>query len=511
MPLIKDSTLAELEKEIGKQTPNSDSGIPIDSLMPRPLPDELPPVNKFNPVELLPESIRDYVSDIANRQQCPIDFVGVTSVCSLSAVTGNKVVIRPKQNDDWEVVPTQWGGVIGRPSMMKTPAMKSGVSPLYRMEDERKQAYESAVNSYKAELAIREIEQKQVKDNARKLIKDDKRDQALQELEKFEASEERPPNRCRLIINDATVEKVGELLNENPNGLFLVRDEIAGLIAKLRGEDAQSERAFYLECFDGNGRFVYDRIGRGTIDIDNCTLSMLGGIQPSKLAPLVRGAVNGQEDDGLIQRFQLAVWPDDEKTWKWIDRAPDKDTLDRYRHVFEELDQLQAPQGTYLRFSLEAQPLFIEWMKELQTEARSGELHPAFESHLMKMPKTIAGLALLFELVDGGRQEVGPLATARALEWADYLRSHANRVYSLVSNAGVIGAKIILKRRPKLPKLFTSRDIQRKGWAGLTTHSDVQDAIDLLLEHRWIFAELIDTTEQGGRPSIRYTWNVRGV
>ncbi len=511
MPLVTDTSMVDLEDKIGEQMPNSNSGMSMYSLTPIPLPNELPPVNKFNPVELLPESIRAYVSDIANRQQCPIDFVGVTSVCSLSAIIGNKVVIRPKQNDDWEVVPTQWGGIIGRPSMMKTPAMKSGVSPLHRMEDERKQAYESALNSYKAELAIREIEQKQVKDNARKLIKDDKRDLALQELEKFEAAEEHQPNRHRLIINDATVEKVGELLNENLNGLFLVRDEIAGLIAKLRGEDAQSERAFYLECFDGNGRFVYDRIGRGTIDIANCTLFILGGIQPSKLAPLVRGAVNGQEDDGLIQRFQLAVWPDDEKTWKWIDRAPNKDTLDRYRYVFEELDQLEAPQGTYLRFSPDAQPLFIEWMEELQTEARSGELHPAFESHLMKMPKTIAGLALLFELIDGGRQEVGPLATARALEWADYLRSHANRVYSLVSNAGVIGAKIILNRESKLPNLFTSRDIQRKGWAGLATHSDVQDAIDLLLEHRWIFAEPIDTTKQGGRPSIRYTWNVREV
>lgn len=25
-------------------------------------------------------------------------------------------------------------------------------------------------------------------------------------------------------------------------------------------------------------------------------------------------------DDGLIQRFQLAIWPDDVGSWEWIDR-----------------------------------------------------------------------------------------------------------------------------------------------------------------------------------------------
>ena len=97
----------------------------------------------------------------------------------------------------------------------------------------------------------------------------------------------------RLVVNDATVEKLGELLNENPNGLLLIRDELPGWLAKMESDEYQSDRAFYLEAFNGDGRFTYDRIGRGTIAIENCTLSIIGGIQPSRLAPLVRGAVSG--------------------------------------------------------------------------------------------------------------------------------------------------------------------------------------------------------------------------
>jgi hypothetical protein len=52
---------------------------------------------------------------------------------------------------------------------------------------------------------------------------------------------------CRLVVNDSSVEKLGELLNENPNGLTLVRDELSGWLGKLSKEEFQSERAFYLE------------------------------------------------------------------------------------------------------------------------------------------------------------------------------------------------------------------------------------------------------------------------
>ena len=61
------------------------------------------------------------------------------------------------------------------------------------------------------------------------------------------------PFRKRLVVNDATIEKLGELLKENPNGLILVRDELSGWLAKLNKEEYQTDRAFYLECFDGNG------------------------------------------------------------------------------------------------------------------------------------------------------------------------------------------------------------------------------------------------------------------
>ncbi len=67
------------------------------------------------------------------------------------------------------------------------------------------------------------------------------------------------------IVNDVSVEKLGELLKENPRGLLMVRDELAGFLANLERKEYQSDRAFYLTAFNGDDQFTYDRIERGTI------------------------------------------------------------------------------------------------------------------------------------------------------------------------------------------------------------------------------------------------------
>lgn len=74
------------------------------------------------------------------------------------------------------------------------------------------------------------------------------------------------------------VEKFGEFLNENLNGMILIRDELVGFFSKFLKEDSVMERVFYFECFDGFGCFIYDCIGRGIVVIDNVMMSLIGGI-----------------------------------------------------------------------------------------------------------------------------------------------------------------------------------------------------------------------------------------
>ncbi|MCQ4323073.1 DUF3987 domain-containing protein, partial [Stutzerimonas stutzeri] len=169
--------------------------------------------------ELLPKELRYFVRDVADRTQCPPDFVAVALVVGISAVVGRKFSIHPKQHDDWEVVPNQWGCIIGRPSAMKSPAMKQALRPLAALEAKEREKHKEAMTEHKAAGEMLELERKSAKDKAKKLMTNGDKAGALAELTRY-ADDLPPPVPRRYIVNDATVEKLGELLNENPNGLL---------------------------------------------------------------------------------------------------------------------------------------------------------------------------------------------------------------------------------------------------------------------------------------------------
>lgn len=58
---------------------------------PSPLHDPLPKVAAFN-ASLLPEVLRAWVMDIANRMQCPPDYPAVAALVALSSLIGAKAV-----------------------------------------------------------------------------------------------------------------------------------------------------------------------------------------------------------------------------------------------------------------------------------------------------------------------------------------------------------------------------------------------------------------------------------
>jgi hypothetical protein len=113
-----------------------------------------------------------------------------------------------------------------------------------------------------------------------------------------------PAKPARCVINDATPEKVAEVLSRDPSGSLMVHDELAGWLAGFERYNAgQSPRAFYLSCWNG-GPFLKDRVGKGNRDpdaeirVDNLALGVLGGIQPDRLADF-----RDLTSDGLLQRF----------------------------------------------------------------------------------------------------------------------------------------------------------------------------------------------------------------
>lgn len=491
---------------------------------PQPLPAGLPPVAAFDSA-LLPGTLQPWVEDICERVQCAPDYVGVAVMTGLGSVIGRKLGIRPQTQTDWTVTPNQWGLVVGRPGVLKSPGMEAGISPLKRLAAEASKAHEAEMADYKARATLFKLQQESAAaDVKKKLAKGGATEMEL--ICALQIDEPDLPALRRYIANDTTAAALGELHRQNPNGLLVYRDELVSLLKALDREDNAEARGFYLTAWNGDSAYTFDRIGRGfNLHIPAVCLSLLGSTQPGRIADYIRQAVRGGSgDDGLIQRFGLLVWPDNGGDWKNVDRWPDNAAKNEAFRVFDQLDRFEpttigAAQDTdyngepdglpYLRFDEGGHGLFLEWRTDLEAKLRSGDLHPAMESHLAKYRKLVPGLALILHLADGGTGPVSERATLQALAWAEYLETHAYRAYASVTTPEISAAKAIIQRLRKgdLARSFSSRDVWRPGWAMLSDREQVADALRLLADLDWISETRKET---GGRAATVYTANPGG-
>lgn len=326
------------------------------------------------------------------------------------------------------------------------------------------------------------------------------------------------PIRKRYRTNDSTIEKLGELLNENQRGILTFRDELIGLLTSWDREDRRQDRAFYLEAWNGSGSFTTDRVGRGTIDIPNCCVSILGGIQPSKLLGYLQQAINDISNDGMIQRFQLLVYPDEPQHWKLVDQWPDKaakDTAWQIIKTLAEMDFLKAGADLmddevipFFRFSSGGQAVFNEWLTELEAKIRQDDF-PLMIEHLAKFRSLMPSLALIFHVVDiAGGKPPGPITEEAALmaaEWCEYLESHARRIYSIAGDVSVKAAvELTMKiKTGKIKDGFSLRDIYRNCWHLLDTKGKVEAACRELIETGWLHSESVEVSSRGSKEIFR--------
>jgi putative DNA primase/helicase len=480
-------------------------------LKPKPQPQPLPSltrptVESFRPA-LLPEMLCRFVYDVAQRMSSPPDFVAIGMLIALGAALGNKLTMRPKAFDPFSLPANLWGGIIGDPSQKKTPSLSAAMAPLAELDSELKTSNSQILKDHSIELERHKLKIEIKKKEARK-------DGAYSFEPPIEP--EQPPQ-PRLVVNNATSEKLGEIATDSPGGVLLFRDELAGWMAELERSGREGERAFFLEGWNGLGSYTFDRIGRGTLTVETLCLSILGGIQPGPFSSLLKAEGNSKKADGLLQRFSLLTWPDS-VPFEYVDRSPDRAALDGYRDMVkrfhglngEGLDVGQSDDlgpRPFLRFDAKAQAAYISWLGNFMERIRLEDMPEAKAAHLAKYQKTLPVLALLFELAESRQPtSVGLESWQRAEAWGTYLESHLGRVYPNTAPA-LLAAHTIAGQWDCLPESFTAKDIYGKGWQGLTQPETVNAALSILSEYDWL-TSTTSTTDKGGRPSTSYRKNI---
>ena len=508
---------------------------------PEPLTEQLLPVAALDADVLLPVALREWVMDEADRMPCAPDYIAAAAVVELGSLIGTRCAVAPKASDDWMVTPNVWGGAVGPPAVKKSPAIGAALSPLEGLAARARETHKQEMVFFEMEELVHDAEQKafegRIKNAAKKstakkpatvaeqvppdTVGDTDPAAVAEEMRKHRETWRPAPTLRRYKTNDSTVPKLEELLSENPAGMLVVRDELVGLLAAWDREGHQGEREWYLEAWNGDQAKDTDRIARGSINVPRVCVSIFGGIQPDKLAGYLEQATSLIANDGMVQRFQVLVYPDPVR-WEWRDRRPNLDAREAAFAVFDALADFDPVQWgaepgkngkpPFFRLSRGALAVVVEYSTRLHLATIPAETEPVVQQHLAKYDKLLPALALIFHLVDcaagGPPGPVSEQAARKAARWCDYLQTHARRCYGLLDGGGGHPARLLLDKikAGKLEDGFTARDVVRKQWRGLTKDSAVQGALSRLEAAHWVRGK---DTEGPGYPTTKYHINPR--
>lgn len=251
------------------------------------------------PVEALPGPVEAFVEALAESTQTPLEMGGLLALGVMASAIQKRFTVRVKS--DWQETLNLFTVIVGAPAERKSPVLNRVTKPLRVYEQERRKADAAYIAQSETELKILEG-RKNAAESAAMKGKDNAHEEALSLA--VELAEFQPVRELRLLVDDATPEKLAELMEAQGGSITLCSAE-GGLFDMLSGRRYDNVNLdVYLKSWDGEP-LVVDRIGRKSNRVDNPRLTTLLAIQPEVLSGVMsNSAFRGR---GLCGRFLYAL------------------------------------------------------------------------------------------------------------------------------------------------------------------------------------------------------------
>ena len=382
------------------------------------------------PLASLPSCIAEFVRTAAAALVCSPEAVLLPHLAMLGACIGNSCRIQLKGT--WTEPALLWALVVMLSGKLKSPAQEIALQVLTRRQRDAIRAWQMEMKTHAARVLRHELEL-----TAWKKKKDFTSDPPP-------APEE--PSLARTIVQDTTLEALAPLLEANPRGLLMSRDELGAWIKSFdayrqgRGGDLHQWLSIHRA-----GDTLIDRKGKlGPVYVEYAFVAICGGIQPPTLRRIL---TREMVEAGLLARF-LVVMPDPPRR-HWTDADVPPAVLNRVEHVVSRLCTLEqellsdgSGRPRLLGLSREAKELWIRHYNEAAVRQEAVEDDPALNAAFSKLEAYSARLALIFELVswaDGSVAEppssVSAESLRRAIEAAEWFCRETERVYAALWTA----------------------------------------------------------------------------
>ena len=393
---------------------------------------------KFDPPTLprgvLPDIIERFAYDQGTAMGADMAGIAMSALAVCAAAIPDRVQLQVKKhNKGWFESARLWVALVGEPSTMKSPIMAAAVRPLRRIDNE---------------MARRHSDERARYDK----------------MPKEEKAKTEPPKNLRLLLQDTTIEAAQEILKDSPDGVTCYQDEMSGWFGSMdkysgtRG--SAKDRAFWLEAFNG-APYSVTRIGRGSVFIENLSVSLVGGIQPEPIRKLAHDSM----DDGLLQRLlpiilKPAVEGRDEEA---------SEVVSEFSELIGRLHALTPSPFGALRFDDAAQDYRQELERKHLDLQHCETINRKLAAHIGKYNGIFARLCVVWHCVEHAKGTIPGIITKATAQRAKAFLHGFLLPHALAFYAGVLGlsndhdrltavAGYILTH--KLERI-TNRDVQR--------------------------------------------------
>ncbi|GEP55354.1 hypothetical protein RSO01_25200 [Reyranella soli] len=383
------------------------------------------------PLHLLTPKWAGWIRETAHAASAPPDYVALGLFGAVAAVSGAGVVAQVHQG--WLEPLVLWLALVGNPSSGKSPALAAARRLLGPIEDELRASDDDRQRDHATKVKQAKLLCERWEDECEAALKQG----APPPLKPVEAAFDAQFVRAQLLVADTTIEALADVVSGNPRGVTLWRDELAAWLGNLgRYANGGSDRAYWLEAWGAAAVTINRRSRSGPLSLKKFPVSIVGSIQPDRLAEALGGT-----DDGMAARF-LYTWPAPAPYRSLLDHIAvhEGDAIQRLGRIAAVVGIADSPLTLIL--SHDALVMFDEFRKKLLAEQR--DLEGPEAGWLGKGPGSVVRVASLLTLLGWSEgQAIAPpakieraaLAAAISL-WNDYMRAHAQAVFNKAGRTG---------------------------------------------------------------------------
>lgn len=246
------------------------------------------------PVDILPDPIRTYVTECAAGIGIDPSMIALPLLSAAAAAIGNsrRVEAKPGHLEP----PVIWSAIVGESGDGKSPAFLAALRFADEAQETRFRDHAAAMADHEADVAAHEG---RVASWRRSMGKADT---------EHPGPPPTPPTAERYVARDITTEALAVLLKQNPRGVLVANDELAGWLGSFdayRSGRGGADAPRWLSMHTA-GPLTVDRKGSGTIHVPSAAVSVCGGIQPGTLT---RALGQQHVENGMLARLVLTMPP----------------------------------------------------------------------------------------------------------------------------------------------------------------------------------------------------------